>query len=118
MELTAVALNSPYPLQTSGDMCVENAVYDALLAAYNRSVDEREDLAQAGSSLVSWLTNLLKDQSEFTAKTIQNGMILLLALFFLRDDQFGLRGKDIATLDSEDKARVFEELAAAEVVHT
>ncbi len=68
---------------------------------------------RAGSRLAGCLARLMKEGRDACTNATRNGILLLLALFFLRDDQVGLSGENIATLDTVARNQLIASLTSA-----
>ncbi len=91
----------------------EMAIYEAIMAIYTRATRKGGDPVTAGSRLARCLTKLMKEGGDACASTATNGILLLLSLFFLRDDQLGLRGEDIGAIDRRERDGILAELRDA-----
>jgi hypothetical protein len=93
--------------------CDEARVYEDILATYQRVGVSEADRLTAGSRLAVKLAAMEKEKGKVCAGTTRNDLLLLLALFFLRDNQLGLPGQDIAALASRERDRLLADLAGA-----
>ncbi len=91
----------------------EMAIYEAIMAAYTRTTRKGDDPVTTGSRLARCLAKLLKEGGKASAGTATNGILLLLRLFFLRDDQTGDQGEDIETMDDRERKKILAELRDA-----
>lgn len=89
------------------------AIYEAIMAAYTRTTTKGGDPVTTGSRLARCLAKLLKEGGDACADTATKGILLLLSLFFLRDDQLGLRGEDIKAMDRGERDSILAELLGA-----
>ncbi len=113
MEAISISLDPPDSQPVCDDAGTESELIDKILTTYQNAVNTRVDLVRAGSLLTPQLAHLLKERDEKCTNSAKNGLILLLALFFLREDQNGLRGKDLKDVSPHDKAMVIDDLVAA-----
>ena len=90
----------------------EMVIYDTILATYSRTMRHQSDRVKVGSRLAGCLARLGKEGGDASAGTTRNGLLLLLALFFVRDPQVGLLGQDITTVDARDRDRLLKDLAS------
>ncbi len=91
----------------------EIAIYEAIMAVYTRTTKKGGDPVTVGSRLARCLAKLMKEGGDACAGTATNGILLLLSLFFLRDDQLGLRGEDIESIDRRERENLLSELRDA-----
>ncbi len=91
----------------------EMAIYEAIMAAYTRTTSRGGDPVTIGSRLARCLAKLMKEGGKASAGTATNGILLLLRLFFLRDDQTGEQGEDIEAMDDHDRQNILAELRDA-----
>lgn len=91
----------------------EMAIYEAIMAIYTRTTKKGGDPVTAGSRLARCLAKLMKEGGDASAGTATNGILLLLSLFFLRDDQLGLRGEAIESMDRHERDDILAALRDA-----
>jgi len=61
--------------------------YDHILAVYEEVIAEGRDLVNAGSYLVVQLARIMKEGPALLPNTVENCLILIISLFFQRDEQ-------------------------------
>ncbi len=110
MEAITLSFDPIDPRPVCEDVGVEDKIIDEMLDAYKTTVAQGDDLVRVGSLLMPRILKLLQDQPDAYNNTLRNDILVLLALFFLKDDQMGLRGQDINDLPSAEKAKVIDDL--------
>ncbi len=113
MAVAVVNRDNCLVMPAPGQACDEAGIYDGILSAYERLEERGGDPVTAGSLLAVKLAQFTRAGGIRRETIVRNGFLLLLALFFLRDDQTGLQGRDFAELNPREQVPLLQELAGA-----
>ncbi len=91
----------------------EVGIYENILAAYQCTLKGGKDRVTLGSRIVPALARLMKEGGNACANTARNSLVIVLALFFLRDNQPSFPGQDITALNPRERDHLLADLAGA-----
>ncbi len=113
MAMTVVSRDHCLTVPGFDEACDEVGIYDGILSAYERLEERGGDRVTTGSLLAVKLAQIARAGGIRRETTARNGYLLLLALFFLGDDQAMLMGRDFAGLERHERENLLKELAGA-----